>query len=55
MIARRNEKNEDDCGWLRMQSGSLICRLLEGMRRTKRIVDGRGCRVVVQLVDYEKQ
>jgi hypothetical protein len=29
-------------------------RLREGMRRRKMIVDGRVCRVVVQLVECEK-
>jgi hypothetical protein len=52
---RRNEKKEEECGWWRMKSCGFICRLWEVMRRGKRIVDGRGCRVVVQLVDYEKE
>jgi hypothetical protein len=37
-----------------MQSGGSPCGRLEGIRRRKRNVDGRGCRVVVQLVDCEK-
>jgi hypothetical protein len=38
-----------------MQSGVSTCALLERMRRRKRIVDCRGCRVVVYLVDCEKE
>ncbi len=27
LTVRKNEKKEDDCGWMRMQSGGLTCRL----------------------------
>jgi hypothetical protein len=52
-IVRRNEKKKEkmlmaeDAWWFTL-------RLQEGIRRRKMIVDCRGCRVVVHLVDCEK-
>ncbi len=49
-IVKRNANKEEEYGWKRMKSGGSLFDCEKLMRRKKRIVDGRGCRVVVQLV-----